>query len=659
MVRKLVTIFLFFTLSQLVSQNLPCDKVVDYTIDVQLDPDSKILTGQETLVWTNRGETPARYMQFHTYLNAFKNSESTFMKQVYRCQRNFMKGKNLDKESWGYCDIAAITVNDINVMPSFQNIHPDDDNESDQTVFKIQLPEPVSPGQSARVQIEFTSKLPRKMPRTGYVENHFFAAQWFPKIGVWEKGEWNCHQFHMNSEFYADFGDYHVSITVPQDYVVGATGVLTDSTAAENGTKTMHFEQECVHDFAWTTWPDYKVAKRTFEHSDLPSVEMLLLFAPGHKKYIDEYFNAAANTLKYFGTWYTPYPYETLTIVDVPGKSWAAGMEYPTLFTGRVDLFTAPGEFRPEYVTIHEAGHQFFYGLLASNEFEHPWLDEGFTVYGTSRCIQAAYGLESFSKEYLARSGFSIPIGFQNVQIDSRDWLVANTRERGMLAGINKRCWNFPSWVAYRNNAYEKPALMLWTLEYYLGDQVWSDIMATYAERYRFRHPEPQDFIDIVNEFSPEPMDWFFDQLLNEPGELDYAVTHVSSKPVNSEKGLFGQGEDILFQQEEAQENVFITTVHIKRKGNITMPVDILITLEDGETILQRWDGESGLKKVQLETNAQITKAEVDPQHKIWLDVNPHNNGKYASSNHFASFRWAIRWMFWLQHFLETMAFFS
>ncbi len=660
MVKKHVMIFLsLFAVSQLFSQNLPCEKVVDYTINVQLDPDSKILTGQETLLWTNRSETPVSSMRFHAYLNAFKNSQSTFMKEVYRCQRNFMKEIYLDKESWGYCDIAAITFNNIDVMPSFQYIHPDDDNQSDQTVFEIQLPEPVNPGETATLQIEFTSKLPRKLPRTGYIKNHFFAGQWFPKIGVWENGEWNCHQYHLNSEFYANFGDYHVSITAPQNVVIGATGSLADSTAGENGSKTLRFEQECVHDFAWTAWPDYKVAHKTFQHDGLPAVKMTLLFAPEHEKYVDDYFNAAANTLKYFGTWYTPYPYETLTIVDVPGKSWTGGMEYPTLFTVTVDLFTAPGEFHPEYVTIHECGHQFFYGLLASNEFEYPWLDEGFTVYGTSRCIQAAYGLERFSKEYLSRTGFNSPISFQDVQIDSRDWMVDHTRKRGMLAGINNQCWDFPSWIAYRNNAYEKPALMLWTLEYVLGDQVWSDIMTAYAERFRFRHPEPQDFIDIVNEFSPDPMDWFFDQLLYEPGVIDYAVTHVSSESLPAKKGFFGQGKDIAFQQQEAKEDAYLTTVYVERKGNHTMPVELFITLEDGDTILKQWDGESGLEKIQLETTAQIEKAEVDPQRKIWLDVNPNNNGKYASANHFASFRWTVRWMFWLQHFLETMAFFS
>jgi hypothetical protein len=214
---------------------------------------------------------------------------------------------------------------------------------------------------------------------------------------VLEDTGWNCHQFHAATEFFSDFGSYNVSLTVPRGWNVGTTGVETGAIAtADAGKMTKTFAANDVHDFAWTTSPDFVVATRDFSETGLPPVKMRLLLQKEHnnQEQIDRHFNATAIALRNYGRWFGPYPYEQITIVDpatvfnerAQGGS-TGGMEYPTLFTAGSRWKLLAHELRPESVTIHEAGHQFWYGIVATNEFENAWMDEGFNTFSTARAI--------------------------------------------------------------------------------------------------------------------------------------------------------------------------------------------------------------------------------------------------------------------------------
>jgi len=638
--------------------------VVSYTMEVSLDPQEKTIKGTEIVVWNNTGSTATDELFFHLYLNAFKNSHSTFIREAEKSRGELSEYfKSITNDGWGYCEVLSVTAtmpgtsNEVQLTPFF--VQPDDDNTDDETVFKLDLPRPVAPGKSVTLTIEFIAKLPHKAPRTGYHRDYFFAGQWFPKIGVWMEGEWNCHQFHANTEFFADYGDYDVSITLPREYVVGASGVLTDSTG--NGDlKTLRFQQNCIHDFAWTAYPGYKTASRTFEYPDLPSVQMRLLYQPEHEKYVDIFFDATANTLKHYGLWYVAYPYSQITIIDAGWRSHSCGMEYPALFTTCIDWLTSQGEQSPRGLTVHECGHQFFYGIIGSNEFENAWMDEGLNTYATSRCMDAAYGPGAFAKTYLARTGFGIPMTFSRAPLDQRSWSVAAHRRNGWRDFMDKFSWDFVDYTSYRNNAYDKPALMMWTLEYLLGESTFNKIMKNYAQRFVFKHPKPQDFINVVNEFAPQNMDWFFEKMLHQPGVVDYAVTKVESNEQGSKMGYFGRGADIHpVETEEDDETLYLSQVHVRRLGAISLPVELLVTFENGDKTELEWDGKAPYKIFYVKNRSKLEKALVDPYHKIWLDVDYSNNGKYRQKSSFASYRWGAAWLFWLQHLLETVAVFS
>ena len=198
--------------------------------------------------------TPWGELQFHLYLNAFKNLKTTFMKESGGSSR----GHLLEKDAWGWIDVKRLAIDGgADLTRSIRFIQPDDGNTDDQSVISVPLPAPVAPGASIRLNIDFLAKLPRVFARTGFRQNFFLVGQWFPKIGVWEqageryatKSGWNCHQFHANSEFYADYGRYDVTITVPSGFVLGATGVVTEKRDdAASKTSTYRFAQEDVHD---------------------------------------------------------------------------------------------------------------------------------------------------------------------------------------------------------------------------------------------------------------------------------------------------------------------------------------------------------------------------------------------------------------------------
>ncbi|MGH2567795.1 MAG: M1 family metallopeptidase, partial [Bacteroidota bacterium] len=380
------------------------DRIANYTMDVRLAPAERLITGSEVLEWKNATGQPQQTFPFHLYHNAWKNNRSTFaMENNYQFRDRHMKPEN-----YGYTNVRRIVLlegnNETDITGTLTYIRPDDGNPDDQTVFQVTTPRPIPAGQTMRLKVEFETKQPIPISRTGAIRNYHFVAQWFPKIGVWSNGAWNCHQFHASTEFFADFGVYDVSITIPSNYVIGATGGIPKSERDNgDGTTTYRFYQEDVHDFAWVTAPDLVRNVRKFVHRDrepderadrhhsLREVTVILLTQPHHDRMIERYFDATFKALRYYGEWYGAYPYETVTVVDPANNSRSGGMEYPTFFTGGGTMFAPKEQPTPESVTVHEFGHQFWYGLVGNNEFEEAWLDEGFNSYSQDRVLRHAY----------------------------------------------------------------------------------------------------------------------------------------------------------------------------------------------------------------------------------------------------------------------------
>ena len=601
-----------------------------YTIAARLDPATHVVTGTETIAWRNVTRTTATELQFHLYWNAWKTDRSTFMRE--RALGGPLPA--VAESDRSRIDVTSITLGGADLTGSQHFIAPDDGNESDQTVMAVPLAQPIGPGGTATIQVAWTAHVPRTFARTGVIGNFYFIAQWFPKLGVLQDDGWNCHQFHASTEFFSDYGSYDVALTVPRGWIVGATGVERGRNDGDAGT-THHYYQDDVHDFAWTTSPDFVERTAQFTHPTLPPVAMRLLLQPEHAAQADRHFDATRTTLKYYGEWYGAYPYGHITIVDPAFQSGAGGMEYPTLFTAGTRWIAPRLVSRPEGVTVHEAGHQFWYGIVGNNEFEDAWMDEGFNQFSTARALAAAATPDFYEQRYFG--GF-VPFVFRGMPL-SRE--VDENGLAGYRASAKRDAQSTPSFRYFPASAggitYSKTALWLNTMERWLGWATLQRIMSTHFARWKFAHPKPQDFFDTANATAGRDLTPFFDEVYRGSNVFDYGVQDV--------RGAAGAGG----QQR--------TTVIVRRFGEAIFPVDVATTFDNGERVVEHWDGRDRWKAFTYERAARAISAEVDPDRVLLLDVNWTNNSRTTQpQGPRAATKWSLKWMVWLQDCLLSWA---
>jgi hypothetical protein len=615
----------------------------NYTIDVRLDAGARALTGRETLVWTNITNATTGELQFHLYYNAWRNNQSTFMKEE-RLAGGWSPVSELAKDEIAAIDITSIKAvmggtADVDLTKDVRFIAPDDGNGDDRTVMAVTLPAAIQPNQTITLDVSWTSKIPHTVQRTGAVGNYFFLGQWFPKIGVLENdGTWNCHQFHAATEFFADYGVYDVTMTVPRAWLLAATGEERGHKDNPDGTSTHRYYQEDVHDFAWTTSPDYVERRERFEEQGLPPVDMRLMLQPEHASQAARHFAAARAALKYYGEWFGPYPYGHITIVDPAWQSGANGMEYPTLFVAGTSWLNPAGAFDPEDVVVHETGHQWFYGMVGSNEFEDGWMDEGIDMFANTRVDTEAFGPQF---RYVVRffSGF-IPWVVKDIGWDR---VVFGDDMGSYREGATVDAQSTPSYRAWPGNptpiSYAKTSLWLHTLERALGWQTMQQILSTYVERWRFRHPKPADFFRIANEKSGRDLTPFFDQVYRGSSTFDYGVQSVQSAAAGKDN--------------------FRTHVVVRRYGDGIFPMTVLINFSDGAQTRVAWDGASRWKQISVDHASEAVSAQVDPDQILLLDTNFTNNSYTTHpQGPRAATKWAAKWMVWLEDQLLTWAFF-
>ncbi|MBC8079396.1 MAG: M1 family metallopeptidase, partial [Gorillibacterium sp.] len=371
-------------------------RIVEYHISVSLDSETKTLHGKQTVTWENPGVIPVKEIYLHLYPNAFESDKTTFNEE----SGGKLRGDKKTAQSIGSMKLLSVmTEHGDDLTPLTEFIRPDDGNINDRTLMKIRLLKEVNPGQKVTLHMDFKVELPQVYARMGFANDFVMAGQWFPKVAVYEpKGVrerkeegWNLHQYHGNSEFYADFGIYDVLIKVPNGYTVAATGFPTTPPVEDKTGKNYHFYADDVHDFAWAASPSFLYYEEKFSAPGVPGVKIKLYLDPAHKELKSRYFQAAKKALTRYSEWYGDYPYSTLSIVVPPAKgNGAGGMEYPTLITAWAATSAAPG-LELERVVVHEIGHQWWYGMAASNEFEEAWLDEGFTSYAEDKVMEHEY----------------------------------------------------------------------------------------------------------------------------------------------------------------------------------------------------------------------------------------------------------------------------
>ena len=613
----------------------------NYQIEVVLDPRARTLTAYENITWRNITHNPTSELQFHLYWNAWADPRSTWMRETARTREVHRPKDDFPELKIGVIVNGSAVMGDpaSNLIPTMRYLAPDDGNTDDRTVMAVSLPRPVQPGETISIGIAWTAKVPRTFDRTGRIGNYYFIAQWFPKLGVLEDTGWNCHQFHAMTEFFSDYGVYDVNIRVPKGWVVGATGTEGSHQGYDGDTVSHHFIQEDVHDFAWTASPDFVERTARFEEPGLPPVDMRLLMQPEHLAQVERHFAATRSALRRYGSWFGTYPYGHITIVDPAYQSETDGMEYPTLFTAgtqwlvsrQVTLHT------PEETVVHEAGHQFWYGIVGSNEFEHAWMDEGINTYATGRALAEDYPDVFLDRYYFG--GF-VPWLFRDIRLRretdlNRIWDYRRGATEDTMDSLTYR--QRPNTVRYV--AYDKPAVWLNTLERWIGWPAVQKALSTSFAEGAFAHPSPDVVLANLQKASARDLTPFLDQSYRGSAVFDYAIGDVSSSKKDTQ---------------------FASRVLVRRLGDGIFPVDVQITFEDGNTTTEHWDGAARWHEYVYTRQSKLRSAMVDPDRQLLLDVNRTNNSRTLTPRANAAARkWTFKWIVWLQDALVTWGLFA
>ncbi|MBJ02644.1 MAG: hypothetical protein CMK00_07230 [Planctomycetes bacterium] len=660
----------------------------DYVIEARVDGERHELSGRETITWTNRSGDRVSDLAFHLYLNAFSGNRSTHLAE----SKGRLRGRKVENE-WGWQRVERLVVDGQDVTASLRYAQPDDGNEEDRTVLLADLPAPVVPGGSIEIELEWSSLLPRVRRRTGHAGDFYFAAQWFPKLGVYEGGQgWNCHQFHASTEFYADYGTFDVTLDLPARFEnkVGASGVqagppivsgdrvltrflapsLADRKRRDNTGKLA-----LVHDFAWTADPAYSVFKKTFHYDEwaqrfpeevtrtsaalgrepatlsLRPVDVTVLIHPERWEQRERHYEATATALFFYGLWFGEYPYEHITVVD---PSWsgraAGGMEYPTIFTCGTRLFTEPDMYTPEGVTVHEAGHQFWYGLVGNNEFEAAWLDEGFNSYADSEALVRRYGPSRATTTYASIPIDGVPMGQGpgggelSEILSARRWklpldieleplhpngFVDYWRDQPALAfatrhddprwadragylrdpdsdPVDMDAWTYVDRQSYRTNSYPRPAVILRSMAGVFGEEAFMKGMRHYSESWRYRHPYPEDFFQAFGEGAGIDASWYFADLFQSTKTVDWSV-EVSQVRVAEARGWVQASPGVPFElisdepEEEDEDGdgekdgdkgdgrSWEVEILLRRQGELRLPLEVELTFAGGRTERHTW----------------------------------------------------------------------
>jgi hypothetical protein len=620
------------------SQTPMSERVVWYNIEARYDPVKHELDGFETLTYRNLTGQPQDHFPFHLYLNAFQ-PKATWIREARRGGTRDMRYEEWKDEFFGSDEIQKFEVAGMgDLTANLHYIQPDDNNKDDKTVIEAVLPRPVAPGEEVVFKIKFHDKFPETQARTGWKKDFTLGGQWFPKVGVWWHGAWNCHQFHVTTEFFADFGVYDVKLTLPQNQVVGSSGVELSNVNNSDGSKTLTFHGDDIHDFAWTASPRFRVGEETYQGTMGP-VKMRVMMQPEHWDQEARHAKILRESLERFEKFYGPYPYKTITLVDPLGAE-AGGMEYPTFITGDTNWWMPNGLYLVELVVEHEFGHQYWYGMVATNEFEEAWMDEGINSYTEVKVLDDILGKKTSVIDMWGITAGEH--GGQRVQ-----YLAAAEPD---LDPISRKAWQFASFGSYGGITYGKTACVLLTLESIIGEDTMQKAMHTYFMRYRFKHPTKEDFLNTIEEVSGKNLKWYFDQAIDGTQVLDYEIMSVDSRNANwFEKDA----------KEKKGETSYESTVMVHRKGDFVLPVEVEVIFDNGEKIREHWDGADRWHRFSYLKKAKIVSAEVDPDHVIQLDRNVFNNGRTAEAHGAAASKLANYWAFVSQWFAQLLSWWS
>ena len=599
MTKYLSVLICFLSLSAIAQNNTSYwQQHVDYNMDIDMDVETFQYKGTQKLEYTNNSPDDLNRVFYHLYFNAFQpGSEMDVRLQNIQDPDGRMTTEDkksrimsLSESEMGYIKVKSLTQDGKEV--TYKTVG---------TVLEVELATPIKSGDKATFEMEFDGQVPQQIRRSGRNNAEGVSlsmTQWYPKMAEYDFAGWHADPY-IGREFHGVWGDFNVNITIDKDYIIGGTGYLQNpedigynygdegakGKKGKKGKLTWKFKAPMVHDFTWAADPDYIHDKVTandgtvlhFLYQDNDSIKENWKNLQPKTEQILEFFNENIG----------PYPYEQYSVI----QGGDGGMEYgmSTLITGERKFGSLVG------VTAHEMAHSWFQFILATNEAQHEWMDEGFTSFISSEAMNVVMGENKENPHSGSYRGYT--------------YLANSGVEQPMTTHADRYNVN----QAYSITAYAKGAVFLAQLEYLLGNDLQDEIIKEYYNQWKFKHPTPNDFIRVAEKVSGAELGWYLIDFGQTTNTIDYAVKTIEDN-----------------------------TATLERIGLMPMPIDAKVTFADGTTKMvhiplrmMRWvkpnaenvqeDWPWAMPTYELKMDKEISKIEIDPS-QLMADVKRDNN---------------------------------
>jgi hypothetical protein len=591
--RCIFFVAIFFIRNNLHSQKKYFQQEVNYKINVTLNDTLHTLLAFEEIQYINNSTESLNYIYIHLWPNAYKNDATALAKQLLSHKKSDFYFSKPDER--GFVDSLNFKVNNEKIAWEFDKEHID--------ICKLILNKPLNPSDTIKITTPFFVKIPdAKFSRLGHAEQAYFITQWYPKPAVFDNNGWHQMPYLDQGEFYSEFGSFDVEITLPSNYILAATGNRINAQEEEiflndkiNQTKnkiesndinsldmsfpvssktykTIRFKQSNIHDFAWFADKRFNVLKSKIE-------------LPVTKKEIDTWifftnknFQLWKNAIKYVGDavlFYSQlngnYPYEHVTAVD--GTIMAGGgMEYPNI-TVIGDVSNA---FELEITIAHEVGHNWFYGILGSNERDFPFMDEGLNSFCEMLYIQQKHPEKKLSDLLGLDENFKL-FGLNKIPYwREKETAYFMSAKSGADQPLDLPSQKF-SEFNYGSIVYSKTPAILQYLKDYMGNENFDKAMKFYFDKFKFKHPSPSDFIETLKMFTDKNIDWFNEQLISTTHKIDYKISSLKKNKLGNyvltlknKTGLISPLKIDAFNNNKPSDHIWIEG--FKRKKRIEFP---------------------------------------------------------------------------------------
>jgi hypothetical protein len=607
---------------------------VNYTMEVFLNDKNHEISAFQEIEYHNNSRTTLDTLYFHLWPNAYKHKETVLAQQILKSgQTNFLYAEEDDR---GFIDQLDFKVNNKRVSWEYWNGNDD--------IAILILNEPLNAGGTIQISTPFHVKIPLGVySRLGHMGESYQMTQWYPKPAVFDHEGWHPLNYLSQGEFYSEYGSYDVSITLPENYIVGATGDLQNATeiawldslavvglqnfkptvksdttkvgkatikiSRESDTssevnvdfpesskhlKTIRYTQQNVHDFAWFADKRFNVlsGEVTLPNTDR-KVKTWAMFTNRHADLWNDAIEYINDGLFYYSKWNGDYPYNQCTAVD-GALTAGGGMEYPN-----VTVIGSVSSARSlETVIVHEVGHNWFFGILGSNERRYPWMDEGINSFNEFRYIKTKYPSKSMAPETVSNSIIGKLGSLEEYKHREENYLqyLLNARE-----GLDQACGLHSSdhtSTNYGLMVYTKTALAFEYLQAYLGADELDKAMHAYFQKWKYKHPQPADIKTTLEKATQKDLSWFFDDLINTNKKIDYKISKVHAHEGHTE-------------------------IELKNKGGINGPVSVTAFKIDGTSSTHWAEGFKAITSLKLKGN--YDSYIIDASHSI-PEINRQNN---------------------------------